>query len=108
MMSLLEGKRQYTELTEADLVQGRSLALSEGNLAILIADRTEGEYRWEAESGTKAHYLFSDGRLVVTQASGQVCFLRLYQGNQMIKLDGTAAQPLELPGAPAGIQESIK
>ena len=50
---------------------------------------------WHALAPCSAKYLKKDGRMLATQDDGQVCFLRLYQGNQMIALDGTPTQPLE-------------
>jgi WD40 repeat protein len=46
---------------------------------------------WHAESDSIARCLFADGTIVVTQASGQVCILKLYEGNRRITLTETAA-----------------
>jgi hypothetical protein len=42
---------------------------------------------WEAETDCVARLLFSSGKVLVTESNGQVCFLSLYEGNQMIALD---------------------
>jgi WD40 repeat protein len=68
-----------------------------------LFSRTEGRYgeinlpikaqkivfcaRWQAESACAARLLRPDGTLVLTQANGQVCFLRLYNGTKRISLD---------------------
>jgi hypothetical protein len=44
--------------------------------------------RWHAESDSTLRFLRPDGTLILTQANGQVCFLRLYNGNSSISLDG--------------------
>lgn len=41
---------------------------------------------WQAESKFNAECLRTDGTLVVTQANGQVCFLKLYYGNRRVSL----------------------
>ncbi|MBI5605952.1 MAG: TIR domain-containing protein [Deltaproteobacteria bacterium] len=43
--------------------------------------------RWHADSDGTARLLRSDGTLVLTQANGQVCFLKLYYGATRISLD---------------------
>ena len=42
---------------------------------------------WQAESEAETRCLMPDGTLVVTQANGQVCILKLYQGNRRVSLD---------------------
>lgn len=37
---------------------------------------------WHGERETTCRFLFHDGTAVVTQANGQVCFLKLYNGNK--------------------------
>jgi hypothetical protein len=44
---------------------------------------------WQAESDVEARCIQSDGRVVVTQANGQVCFLKLHHGNRRITLAET-------------------
>jgi len=41
---------------------------------------------WHANSACKSRYLYPDGRLVATQANGQVCVLQLYEGSQKCSL----------------------
>jgi WD40 repeat protein len=41
---------------------------------------------WHADANTTARHLLLDGTFVVTLDSGQVCFLKLYYGNQRIDL----------------------
>ena len=41
---------------------------------------------WQAESNTASQCLQPDGTAVITQANGQVCFLKLYHGNRRISL----------------------
>ena len=41
---------------------------------------------WQAESGCNAPILLPDGTLVVTQANGQVCILKLHHGNRRVTL----------------------
>jgi hypothetical protein len=41
---------------------------------------------WEAETDCVARLLFPNGQVLVTESSGQVCFLNLYEGNRMIAL----------------------
>lgn len=41
---------------------------------------------WQAESDCEAHLLQPDGTLVVTQANGQVCILKLHNGNRRVTL----------------------
>ncbi|MBV5329796.1 MAG: hypothetical protein JZU65_19570, partial [Chlorobium sp.] len=48
---------------------------------------TINHYYWQGDSTVVAHRLFPDGRAVVTQDNGQVCFLQAYQGNQQIELN---------------------
>ena len=42
---------------------------------------------WHGESECKARHLKSDGLAVLTQANGQVCFLRIYHGNKPISVE---------------------
>jgi WD40 repeat protein len=42
---------------------------------------------WHATSECAARNLLNDGRAIVTQANGQVCFLSLWSGNNRIALD---------------------
>jgi len=58
-------------------------------LANVFDDKVYTTAVWQALSPCAAYYLRKDGRMVATQDNGQVCFLRLYEGNQMITLDGT-------------------
>lgn len=39
---------------------------------------------WQAPSRCTPRNLFDDGRAIVTEANGQVCFLRIYSGNQPV------------------------
>ena len=41
---------------------------------------------WHADSDARAWFLFADARIVVTQANGQVCILKLHHGNRRITL----------------------
>ena len=41
---------------------------------------------WQAESDCEACLLQPDGTLVVTQADGQVCILKLHHGNRRVTL----------------------
>jgi len=50
---------------------------------------------WHADAPATARHLLPDGTFVVTLHSGQVCFLKLYHGNQRIDLD--ALRQLVLP-----------
>jgi len=42
---------------------------------------------WHAQSMCKAHKLFADGGVFVTQENGQVCFLQTYLGNHRVTID---------------------
>lgn len=42
---------------------------------------------WQAQSKCTARHLYNDGRAIVTQENGQVCFLQTYHGNRRIQLD---------------------
>lgn len=55
-----------------------------GNMAILgyRHDNQMITIEWHGESECTAQLIFDDGRVIVTQNNGQVCFLRLYHGNQ--------------------------
>jgi hypothetical protein len=44
------------------------------------------KFFWQGEAKCTARYLESDGRAVLTQANGQVCFLRVYHGNKPISI----------------------
>jgi hypothetical protein len=50
---------------------------------------------WHADVSATARHLLPDGTFVVTLGSGQVCFLKLYHGDQRINLD--ALRQLVLP-----------
>jgi len=41
---------------------------------------------WHGDVNCKAHYLFADGRAVVTLANGQVCLLTTWSGDQRVTL----------------------
>lgn len=52
-----------------------------GNIA------SENKYVWHSDSIIDARHLLSDGTEVITQADGQVCFLRLYDGAKRIAFE---------------------
>jgi len=59
-----------------------------GNAAIL-GYQTENAMHclyWQGASTCEARNLFDDGRAIVTQTNGQVCFLQTYYGNYKISL----------------------
>ena len=70
---------------EAERVAGISPQLPHGGYAAI----------WHADAPATARHLLPDGTFVVTLDSGQVCFLKLYHGNQQIDLD--ALRQLVLP-----------
>ena len=45
------------------------------------------DFAWQGQSSCKVHRIYSDGRLMVTQANGQVCFLRTYSGNRRVSIE---------------------
>ena len=55
-------------------------------LRILHEQRPFSIY-WEAHSEPTVRQLEPDGRLILTQANGQVCFLKLYNGTERITID---------------------
>lgn len=42
---------------------------------------------WQPTAKSVSRQLYSNGRMVITQSDGQVCFLQLYSGNQPISLE---------------------
>jgi WD40 repeat protein len=85
-----EGLRLYPEYKKAsdgtNCVYGNAYLSGRGSSAILA-----GEYRpaivWHGASACKACLLQMDGRAVVIQFNGPICFLQLYHGNRPITLD---------------------
>ena len=89
----LEGLRLYPEVLKAilgeELATSRSWLGTVNNTSFL---RTVGNYHetsvvWHAASKCSPRLLKADGRAVVTQDNGQVCFLMAYHGDKRITLD---------------------
>jgi len=51
---------------------------------------TGEQLTWQAESECESRNLYTDGRAIVTQEDGQVCFLQTYMGNQRVSVDELA------------------
>jgi WD40 repeat protein len=77
-----EGKREFYG---PNRVSGNAYLFDKYNSAIL--GRHKPAIFWHGASECTAHLLEADGRAVVTQANGQVCFLQLCHGNRPITLD---------------------
>lgn len=88
-----DGLRKFPELTpEALRLQGLSLldlcpALNQASTRIQLWNHKAltGPY-WQATYACQPRLLFPDGRMVVTQDDGQVCFLQLYRGNKPVSI----------------------
>jgi WD40 repeat protein len=86
-------KAQNPESVAGDFfveASARSARLRHKTIAPIIAD-------WNAESDSDARYLRPAGTAVVTQANGQVCFLKLYYGKDRITLAEAEAFLQDLP-----------
>ncbi|MEW6386500.1 MAG: WD40 repeat domain-containing protein [Thermodesulfobacteriota bacterium] len=94
-----EGLRLYPEAKRAfygpNRVYGTAYLTEKDNSAILACDLWPAII-WHGASACTARLLYPDGRAVVTQANGQVCFLQLYYDSRPITLDDLEAL------APAG------
>ena len=91
---MLEARKKFPELSSESRRAGYWHSFAEGRVSSGISDtRNAKAYYWHAESDCNDRHLFPDGRLVVTQENGQICFLRLYEGNKMIALDGQPVHP---------------
>jgi WD40 repeat protein len=94
VQSYPEAKRLYYG---SNCVYESTGLIGERNCAVLEYKNGLSIASWHGTSDCKARLLKSDGRAVVTQANGQVCFLKLYDGNRRIGLD-----ELEKKIAPGG------
>lgn len=90
-----EGQRRFPEFAADQCRAGGWHAFEERRTAIACDPQNSELLRWQAESYTNARHLFPDRRLIATQDNGQVCFLRIYDGNRMIALDGTSTSPIQ-------------
>lgn len=60
--------------------------LVERDNLVVIGGRS-GQLLWHGASECTARHLFNDGRAIVTQANGQVCFLRTYTGDKRVTIE---------------------
>jgi len=54
---------------------------------VILGTTDEQLMLWQAQSVCKARKLFSDGRAIITQSNGEVCFLKTYHGNRPVTLE---------------------
>jgi WD40 repeat protein len=86
---LEEGLQFYPEAKRAfygSNCVGNAFLTNKDNSAILAGHQGPAIF-WQGASRCAARLLQPDGRAVVTQDNGQVCFLQLYHGNRPITLD---------------------
>ena len=50
----------------------------------LFGEASEAVFRWQSDATCTARYLLPDGRALLSQATGQLCFLQLHHGNRPI------------------------
>lgn len=84
-----ESKLAFQRQVEIGLYDNRhiashSLLHSSWNTAFLecFRENHESKLQWHGRSICDAQYLFADGRAIISQGDGQVCFLRTYIGNR--------------------------
>jgi WD40 repeat protein len=53
----------------------------------LFGEKSETGYQWHCDSACTAQQLLPDGRAILTQSNGQVCFLHIYRGNHPISIE---------------------
>jgi hypothetical protein len=85
------------ELYNPSLIQCGFVGWEEERVAGISPQLPQAGYAaiWHTDADTTARHLLPDGTFVVTLASGQICFLKLYHGNQRTDLD--ALRQLMLP-----------
>jgi len=88
----------------SDYLRAREKALNQGRIAgDFVAETSARTARlrhgivratlaaWDADSAAEARRLSPDGTVAVTQANGQVCFLKLQHGQRRVSLDEVEA-----------------
>ena len=103
--SVPEAVKRFPELASEDCHIGDWHAFATGGISGVSDVLNAQACYWQTESECCERHLFPDGRIVVTQDNGQVCFLRLHEGRQMIALDGTPIGPL--PAIPLPEKSSL-
>ncbi|MBV5329794.1 MAG: WD40 repeat domain-containing protein [Chlorobium sp.] len=79
----------WQECLTKDCTTSTAGLYSSDNSAVLAHKNvtTINHLYWQGDSFVTTHRLFPDGRAVVTQDNGQVCFLQAYQGNHQMELN---------------------
>ena len=91
--SIDEGLRRFTEFRSVyrgkDNTQSRCLwdQVANASLLRLFGETFETGFQWHGDSKCTSRHLLPDGRMLLTQDNGQVCFLHLHHGNRPILIE---------------------
>jgi len=61
--------------------------ISTSSSVILGYEGAMNDVNWHGSSKCTAHYLLEDGRIILAQENGQICFLHTWSGHQRVTLE---------------------